>query len=104
MVDAISLVLYVRTEVCRFRDGDLSLPSLVSRLEYVVAEAERLEVADLELLADAWERLEVYNALALNHRDKSVLHLWWGRRARRALVAFECVARQVLEPPGASTP
>ena len=102
MGDAVSLALYVRTEVCRFRDGAVSLPSLVSRLEHVVCEAERLEIADSERLADAWERLEVYYALALGHQEGSVLRLWWSRRAGRALVAFESVAREVLETPDAS--
>lgn len=96
MVENAFLRAFIDAEIARFRAGEILLPSLVSRLEGAVLEAGKSESDGADELADAWERLEVLNALALDHKDGTPLYRWWTRKARLELVKFERVASRVL--------
>lgn len=96
MVDNAFLRAFIGTEIANFRVGEIPLSSLVSRLEGAVLEVVKSESDGADELADAWERLEVLNALALDHKDGNPLHRWWTRKARRELTKFERVASRVL--------
>jgi hypothetical protein len=96
MVDNAFLRASIDAEIAKSRAGEIPLLSLVSRLEGAVLEVVKSESDGADELADAWERLEVLNALALDHKDGSPLHRWLTRKARRELTEFERVASRVL--------
>lgn len=96
MSDPDFLSAFVEAEVDRFKSGRLSIHSLVSRLEGVVVEANEQGLNGVDSLIDAWERLETYNALALEGGRKGLWARYWSWRARRELGHFEAVARRTL--------
>lgn len=80
----------------RFKAGRMSIHSLVTRLEEVGMEATRRGLDGSDDLMDAWERLETYNALALEGDRRGLWARYWIWRTRRELRQFEGVARRVL--------
>lgn len=60
---------FAEANISAFRAGELPLPSLVSRLEGMVAEAEQGGIDGTEALIDSWESLEICNAVILDRME-----------------------------------